>query len=88
MIYVAEVNASKTNGSIAQLGEHLPYKQEVTGSSPVVPTNNLAQWCSRLARQPVTLEVDGSSPFRVAIKCGERRLSTICLCSSVGRAVD
>ena len=26
------------HGSIAQLGEHLPYKQEVTGSSPVVPT--------------------------------------------------
>ncbi|MBR4972244.1 MAG: hypothetical protein IKY59_04655, partial [Oscillospiraceae bacterium] len=25
-------------------------------------------WCSRLARQPVTLEVDGSSPFGVAIK--------------------
>ena len=28
------------NGSIAQLGEHLPYKQRVTGSSPVVPTTN------------------------------------------------
>ena len=28
----------------------------------------LARWCSRLARQPVTLEVDGSSPFRVAKK--------------------
>ena len=26
----------------------------------------LASWCSRLARQPVTLEVDGSSPFEVA----------------------
>ena len=26
------------SGSIAQLGEHLPYKQGVTGSSPVVPT--------------------------------------------------
>ena len=26
------------NGSIAQLGEHLPYKQRVIGSSPVVPT--------------------------------------------------
>ena len=26
----------------------------------------LALWCSRLARQPVTLEVDGSSPFGVA----------------------
>ena len=53
-------------GSIAQLGEHMPYKHGVTGSSPVVSTN-LARWCSRLARQPVTLEVDGSSPFRVAI---------------------
>ena len=26
------------NGSLAQLGEHLPYKQRVTGSSPVTPT--------------------------------------------------
>ena len=30
------------NGGLAQLGEHLPYKQRVTGSSPVVPTNSLA----------------------------------------------
>ena len=28
------------DGSIAQLGEHLPYKQRVTGSIPVVSTNN------------------------------------------------
>ncbi len=27
------------HGSLAQLGEHLPYKQRVTGSSPVTPTN-------------------------------------------------
>ena len=27
------------NGSLAQLGEHLPYKQRVTGSSPVTSTN-------------------------------------------------
>ena len=26
------------DGRIAQLGEHLPYKQGVTGSSPVSPT--------------------------------------------------
>ena len=32
-------------GSIAQLGEHLPYKQGVTGSSPVVPTINYATIC-------------------------------------------
>ena len=25
------------HGSLAQLGEHLPYKQRVTGSSPVGP---------------------------------------------------
>ena len=39
------------NGRIAQLGEHLPYKQGVIGSSPIVPTNTtqeksagMAQW--------------------------------------------
>ena len=30
------------NGSIAQLGEHLPYKQRVIGSSPIVSTNDIA----------------------------------------------
>ena len=34
---------------------------------PCCSHQNLALWCSRLARQPVTLEVDGSSPFWVAI---------------------
>ena len=29
---------NERNGSIAQLGEHLPYKQRVIGSSPIVPT--------------------------------------------------
>ena len=28
----------RKHGSIAQLGEHLPYKQRVIGSSPIVPT--------------------------------------------------
>ncbi len=28
---------SDQNGVLAQLGEHLPYKQRVTGSSPVGP---------------------------------------------------
>ncbi len=26
------------SGSLAQLGEHLPYKQRVIGSSPIAPT--------------------------------------------------
>ena len=54
-------------GSIAQLGEHLPYKQRVTGSSPVVPTIIRPGSSVGLECQPVTLEVEGSSPFRVAI---------------------
>ena len=29
-----------TSGILAQLGEHLPYKQRVTGSSPVGPTQS------------------------------------------------
>ena len=31
-------------GSLAQLGEHLPYKQRVTGSSPVTSTC-ISFWC-------------------------------------------
>ena len=53
-------------GSIAQLGEHLPYKQRVTGSSPVVPTKIWPGSSVGLECQPVTLEVRGSSPLRVA----------------------
>ena len=38
-IQVGERNKSrqKNYGVLAQLGEHLPYKQRVTGSSPVGP---------------------------------------------------
>ena len=31
-------NMRARNGRLAQLGEHLPYKQRVTGSSPVLST--------------------------------------------------
>ena len=37
------IKAVESYGSIAQLGEHLPYKQRVTGSSPVVPTTHMAR---------------------------------------------
>ena len=36
------------NGGLAQLGEHLPYKQEVTGSSPVSSIESLAQLVEHL----------------------------------------
>ena len=31
------IKVGKRQGVLAQLGEHLPYKQRVTGSSPVGP---------------------------------------------------
>ena len=34
------------HGSLAQLGEHLPYKQRVIGSSPIVPTKMMRN-CSQ-----------------------------------------
>ena len=33
------LNFVEGNGRIAQLGEHLPYKQEVIGSSPIATTS-------------------------------------------------
>ena len=39
--YAIIIHVAKARyGSIAQLGEHLPYKQRVIGSSPIVPTNS------------------------------------------------
>ena len=38
MCIIKPVADASQFGSIAQLGEHMPYKHGVTGSSPVVPT--------------------------------------------------
>ena len=42
------------NGILAQLGEHLPYKQRVIGSSPIGPISlrifNMRDMCGRFAR--------------------------------------
>ncbi len=52
-----------TRGSIAQLGEHLPYKQGVTGSSPVVPTTeNYAGVAQLVERRLAKAKAAGSSP--------------------------
>ena len=52
--------ARVNNGRIAQLGEHLPYKQGVIGSSPIATT--IIWGCSSvwLERMPVTHEVASS----------------------------
>ena len=57
----------KRNGRIAQLGEHLPYKQGVTGSSPVGPIHIgaiLFADVAQLAEQLIcNQQVIGSSPI-------------------------
>ena len=48
-------------GILAQLGEHLPYKQRVTGSSPVGPIDaDVAQLAEQLI---CNQQVIGSSPI-------------------------
>ena len=54
-------------GRIAQLGEHLPYKQGVIGSSPIVTTIVVGVQLSWLERLPVTQEVASSSLVTPAI---------------------
>ena len=50
-------------GVLAQLGEHLPYKQRVIGSSPIGPIYKNADM-AQLAEQLIcNQQVNGSSPF-------------------------
>ena len=39
MILEKEVTPRGTNGGVAQLGEHLPCKQGVMGSNPIISTS-------------------------------------------------
>ena len=52
-----------SNGILAQLGEHLPYKQRVIGSSPIGPIMYDAD-VAQLAEQLIcNQQVIGSSPI-------------------------
>ena len=83
-------------GRLAQLGERLPYKQNVSGSIPLAPTIFcpfclnivMARWFSWLECRPVTAEVVGSSPIRVANNASvaqlvEQRTENPCVHSSI-----
>jgi hypothetical protein len=64
----------KKYGSIAQLGEHLPYKQGVTGSSPVVPTKQIPDLFGDLGR------------FNLLVRSGSGRHQDL-LRKCLGRAI-
>ena len=55
------INNFISHGILAQLGEHLPYKQRVIGSSPIGPINaDVAQLAEQLI---CNQQVIGSSPI-------------------------
>ena len=39
-MFIAKVKNKHTNGGVAQLGEHLPCKQGVMGSNPIISTTD------------------------------------------------
>ena len=67
------MNIFSIDGILAQLGEHLPYKQRVTGSSPVGPILNAD--VAQLAEQLIcNQQVNGSSPLIGSRKRSPSRL--------------
>ena len=54
----------KSYGVLAQLGEHLPYKQRVTGSSPVGPIQSgwIPEWPKGADCKSVGNAFEGSNP--------------------------
>ena len=73
-------------GGLAQLGEHLPYKQGVIGSSPIItrigPVAQLVRALACHARGR------GFEPHPGRQYKKEQTVLSVCLCSSVGRAGD
>ena len=61
VLHLYNWKSAEKHGILAQLGEHLPYKQRVTGSSPVGPTfADVAQLAEQLI---CNQQVIGSSPI-------------------------
>ena len=80
------------HGSLAQLGEHLPYKQRVIGSSPIVSTTFQGESLDsyglvvQLVRTPPCH--GGGRGFESHLGRHFLAFQKLRLCSSVGRAED
>ena len=58
-----QISYGSPYGSIAQLGEHLPYKQRVIGSSPIVPTKKSTSTVSACRFLLITFSIFTSALF-------------------------
>ena len=73
-------------GSLAQLGEHLPYKQEVIGSIPITSTklNHSSEWFFNTFAEVVEWQTRRTQNPLIAISCGFksrlRHQTLSCLC--------
>ena len=43
-VFIGKTKNKHTNGGVAQLGEHLPCKQGVMGSNPIISTRHFSEW--------------------------------------------
>ena len=66
------------SGILAQLGEHLPYKQRVTGSSPVGPIYSILNWI-------VPIWLNWQSSWFVISRLSVRVRSSALRCKSYGQ---
>ena len=58
---------SKGNGRLAQLGEHLPYKQGVIGSSPITTTIFLVEQGTENPRVSGSIPLEATNSFMVDV---------------------
>ena len=89
-----QIPVGSPHGSIAQLGEHLPYKQGVTGSSPV--TSTIIFLILGCFNYGLVVQLVRMPPCHGGGRGFESHLSRhldfnrdpMCWCSSIGRAID
>ena len=72
-------------GVLAQLGEHLPYKQRVIGSSPIGPIDYgwIPEWPKGADCKSVGTAFEGSNPSPPT-----KPYHWLSRCGSIGRAAD
>ena len=94
-VWVVCCSIERQQGILAQLGEHLPYKQRVIGSSPIGPiiyecrTRTLAhEECrTRTLAHEIRLTAKGARGVARALSA-KQTSRYICRCGSIGRAAD